>query len=211
MKTSELSATLTLAMRPWGFVTVDPLLVALWYRIFGNHSIEQFSSAIMEVVMTSDAPPTIAAVNRAIIRKCSAGRPEITEGESWAILMKAVRRFGRAAQTEAYIWLNGEDEYVEEAAKLLGWQNICLWQTNDEVANRAHFWKVLNGQRNRDQQHALLGLPKPKRLALETSGAVITHDVSSKPVKKIGTPQAVGELAVRLLNDVSAKSHGRGH
>jgi hypothetical protein len=169
MKPSELGKILVIAMRPWGYMVVDEPLITMWHAIFGKYSKEQFSAAINAVMATEKGPPEIASVN-AMLVKMNQDTPELTEGEAWRVLKIAIGKFGSYAPEEAYAWMRKQHPYVEETARLLGLQEICRWETRDEMTNRAHFWKVLNGQRSRDHTSALLGLPKPKRIKLIGGG-----------------------------------------
>lgn len=154
MKPSELSQVLTVSMRPWGFMVVDPPLVAMWHRIFGEYTIEEFSAALDVVIQTNVGVPEIAKVAE-VLRRIKKG-DETTEGEAWCLLMGAVSSYGYYNQKEAFEYMQSEDPSVAEAAGLLGWSQICSWRNSDEVANRAHFWKVLVGQRKRIEERELL-------------------------------------------------------
>lgn len=153
-ETSQILATLFLQYQG---AEVTTLSVALWHSALGRYSVEEVSRAVSELLLTYTGtyPPTIGMVAEILRRQEADSDSRLTEGEAWAILVDAVKRRGRYDQAGAMHLLRERSELVARAAELLSWDSICSWQSDDEVANRAHFWRVLGGLK-RERERARL-------------------------------------------------------
>jgi hypothetical protein len=124
---------------------VTTMIVKLWHHALGSYPADQVFQAANEILVTYSGsyPPTIGMVAEVLRRQQST--KVVSEGEAWAILVDAVKRRGRYDQAGAMHLLRERSPLVARAAELLGWEQVCSWRTEDEVANRAHFWRVLSG------------------------------------------------------------------
>lgn len=146
-ETAEIVATLLLQ---YPNVTPSEPLIRLWHRALGHYPMELVTSASIHVLNTHTGfhPPTIAHVVQAIRKLSPDCETEMSDGEAWQVLTKAISRFGRYNQIHALSALERESRIVAQAVSMMGWETICNWKVDDEVANRAHFWRVVAGLRS---------------------------------------------------------------
>lgn len=152
MRTSEMAKVLATAFLAWPTFTITEPMARLWCSSFPGFSVDEFWEGMRAALKThtGNFPPTIGQVSAAMERLHSVN--ELTDGEVWALLQSAVRQFGRPSPARARKFLRerGGDRLVD-TVRALGWNDICAWRTDDEVANRAHFWRVYNDFRARDR------------------------------------------------------------
>lgn len=185
MKLSDMVEILTVSFIQWPNVVISKELCTFWLRAFDGVSREQFSRAMIATLKTSASgfPPTIGQVNEMLQQATLSQSEQLTDGESWNILIQAVKRFGNYRQDEAMKWMREQSPRVARCAEIMDWKTICLWETKDQPANRAHFWKVLAGLEQRDKRNDLLGLPRKDVLAelgAKASAAMLVGDLVKK-------------------------------
>lgn len=157
MTLAETSKILTTLFLQYSGAETTHLLIAIWHHCLGRYSTRQVSLAVSELLQTYTGtyPPTVGMVAEIIRRRELEEESRLTDGEAWSILVDAVRRRGRYDQAGAMHLLRERAPLVARAAEMLGWDEICSWQVDDEVANRAHFWRILGGLK-RERERALL-------------------------------------------------------
>lgn len=150
MTLEEMSVIVTTVFLQYPNAEVTQPIVRLWHRALGDYPAQTVNDAVMEVLVThrSTWPPTIGHVAEVLRAREARRSKELSDGEAWQLLTKTVSRFGRYNSAGGLFVLRETSPMVEEAAKILGWQTICGWSSADEVGNRAHFWRVLDGLRN---------------------------------------------------------------
>lgn len=126
-----------------------PALVALWFAALGHYEHEEVKRAAVEVILTYTGTfaPTIGMVATVLRRHAEGSEGTLSEGEAYKLLIDSIKRFGRYNQAGAMFEIRRKSRLVEHAVAILGWAEICGWKTEDEPANRAHFWRVLAGLR----------------------------------------------------------------
>jgi hypothetical protein len=130
-------------------IEVTDALVALWFAALGQYPFEDVQKAAVEVLVsyTGTFPPTIGMVATALRKQTEQAEAELSEGEAYKLVLDAIRRFGRYNQASAMYEIRHRSKLVERAVETLGWSEICSWRSEDEAANRAHFWRILAGLR----------------------------------------------------------------
>lgn len=170
MATRQEVAALLVAL--WQQYLTEPTssTCALWHSALGHYPIETLQRAGAELLLTYEGTiaPTIGMLAAIVRRQNDKTEETLSEGEAWSILQNAIRRFGSYNQAGAMHDIRQRSALVERCAQLLGWREICSWRTDDEVANRAHFWRVFNGLK-REAQLAALPSGQDSRLALVES------------------------------------------
>jgi hypothetical protein len=138
-------------------VEVTETLVNLWYSALGSCEYDAVQRAAVEVLMsyTGTFPPTIGMVATALRKQNEKSESELSEGEAYRIVLDAIRRFGRYNQASAMYEIRRKSSLVERAVETMGWSEICSWRSEDEAANRAHFWRVLAGLRQSTDRRML--------------------------------------------------------
>ena len=185
MKLSEMYEVLSISFLQWPHIAVTEELAMFWSKAFPSVSKDEFSRAMIATLKTnfSGFPPTIGQVNEMLQQTTATVSEQLTEGEAWNILIQAVKRFGNYRRDEAFKWMREQSERVARCAEIMDWNSICLWETRDQPANRAHFWKVLSGLEQRDRRNDLLGLPRKDVLAelgAKASAAMLVGDLVKK-------------------------------
>jgi hypothetical protein len=191
MKTHEMFEILSISLLPWQNILVTKELASFWCKAFEDVSKEEFGKAMIATLKTniSGFPPTIGQVNEMLQHTTAPVSEQLTEGEAWNILIQAVKRFGNYRRDEAFKWMREQSERVARCAEIMDWNSICLWETRDQPANRAHFWKVLSGLEQRDRRNDLLGLPRRDVLA-ELNSKAATSVLVGNLVKTLDMKQS---------------------
>lgn len=150
MTLEETSVIVTTLFLQFPTSEVTQPVVRLWHRALGHLPAATVNEAVLDVLLThrSTYPPTIAHVAEAIRAREVQALGELSDGEAWHELNYIVKRFGRYNEAGAMHELRERNPMVADAARMLGWETICGWNTADEVGNRAHFWRVLQGLKN---------------------------------------------------------------
>lgn len=184
MKISEMAEILTVAfVGSWPTFKVTEPTAKLWADSFEGMDPDTFWKAIHAALKThtGNFPPTIGQVHAVMEDLRNLG--EMTEGEAWGLLIEAVRRFGFYQPVEArkFIQKHGGDRMVE-VVRCMGWSEVCCWNVADEAANRAHFWRMLQGFKKREDFKA---------------------KVIDRP--RLDKPESAGEIAQAVLKTLEAK------
>ncbi|MBO5100583.1 MAG: hypothetical protein J6B63_04665 [Treponema sp.] len=111
------------------------LTVNLWTKMLEDVTAEQATLAINKIIATSEWPPTIADVRKAIFETQQGSVKDA--GEAWGEVTAAMRMFGYMREKEA---LESMSEQTRTAVKYINWQTLC--RSKDSMADRAHFFKV---------------------------------------------------------------------
>lgn len=144
----EMAGIVTMLNQQYAAETTDAL-VALWFAALGHYEADEVKRAAVEVLLsyTGTFPPTIGMVATALRRREDGADGNLSEGEAYKLLIEAIKRFGRYNQAGAMFEIRRRSPLVAHAVSVLGWSEICGWKTEDEPANRAHFWRVIAGLR----------------------------------------------------------------
>lgn len=161
---SEMTAILTSFAASYQNFPVTEARVEAWLLGCSQHALETLKAAAVVYIKTEKWPPTPADVNRIISEMSRPACEQITAGEAWGLLMDSISRFGSYRKEDALEWFRKNNPRLAHCIAIMGWKEICMWQLDDEPANRAHFWKVFAAIEDRDHKADLLGLPRPTPL-----------------------------------------------
>ena len=111
----------------------DGIAIKMWYQMLKDLTTDELGMAIKKHAMTNKFPPTIAEL-RGYVAEAKANTGSWSDG--WEQVRIAIGRFGYCNEHDA---LESMDEVTRTAVKRLGWQNICMTDTDGLAALRANF------------------------------------------------------------------------
>lgn len=163
----EMLRILSAAYIQWPYVKLTEDLVIIWQKAFEGYEANEVGGAVMAALKekTGNGHLTISDVFRSLQ---DVRNPDlISEREAWDLLQSAVRHFGWPNELKALSHLRAKSPKLEAAVRAMGWRNICEWRSDDESANRAHFWRMMKSDvETRNTVQAILGPRKsePQRV-----------------------------------------------
>lgn len=111
------------------------LAINLWTKMLDDLTVEEVALAVNKIIATSEWPPSIADVRKAVTET---QKGQIKDaGEAWGEVTAAIRQFGYVREKEA---LESMSEETKRTVKYIGWQTICA--SENLMADRAHFFKI---------------------------------------------------------------------
>lgn len=121
----------------------------LWYAILKDESLKVGQLAIFKHMTRSHFPPTIADLRAAIVEVTT--EPGLTPMDAWGEVKAAIRRYGWNNEGKAMASMS---ETTQRVVRSIGYQTLC--QSENEMADRAHFLKVFETLDKRAREDALL-------------------------------------------------------
>lgn len=140
--------------RNWPEPGKEEALAALWFKMFGDMDYFVVEAAIEKYLVEGKFPPTIADIMTRIADITVA--KEKTAIEAWGDVGQAIRKYGSYNETLALEMLT---PITRKVVKAMGYREICL--SENEMADRAHFFKVYDTLAAREREDALM-LPSTK-------------------------------------------------
>ena len=158
---------------PSSRIAADDRTVDLWFEMLADLPSDVAAAATKAMFATLKFPPTIADIREAVARSVSDARGDITAGEAWDRVLRAVRRYGWNRPDEAKAALG---ERLWGAIGMVGgWAHIC---ESDEIEIiSAQFERRYEAQHAQEQRQ--LQIPAQVREHLMALGA-------GRMVKQIG-------------------------
>ena len=148
----------------------ERLLVDLEYR--------RAAAAVKRIILTHTFFPAVAEIRKAYFE--SEQGSQMSGLEAWAVVLKAIRRFGRY---EEPAWAN---PLVGRAVELWGsWQQLCD-SPEDDAPGRARFVELYETLQRRHHESLMLGALAPK--------AIPALQAAPRNVIDRSKPSALGEL-----------------
>lgn len=126
----------------------------LWFRELQDIPFPVAEAALRKWVSTNKWSPSIAEI-REIAATVSHGE-QLTWGESWEKLKAAVRKYGRVGEAEA---MRSFDPLTRKCVEIFGYQQYCISDVNDEMANRAHYQRIFESMAQREKTRQQVALP----------------------------------------------------
>lgn len=136
---------------PTANVMPDVYSIRLWYRMLGDLPYKVCETALFELFSTHTFPPSISEIRG----KCAeyTAHPAVDEGTAWGEVKSAIGRYGIYRTEEA---LQSMSPAVRKAVERIGFRDICL--DENEMATRAHFFRIYKAIVDREKQEAQLPL-----------------------------------------------------
>ena len=116
----------------------------MWFALIGDLPYDVCNVSVQKYMLTNKFPPTVAE-----IREMAAGvvnGEQMTWGESWEQVKKAIRRYGMYNKAEALASL---DPLTRKCVESMGFTELCL--SENEMADRAHYQRVFENYARREQ------------------------------------------------------------
>ncbi len=187
MQKSDLVKIMAVVWLQWPQFELQNALVDLWFRIFKNENLDDVKIAFESwLKQPRKFPPTTGEIFELLRKNTENAAEQITEGEAWRTLLACVELFGARRGDEAASWLKSRSSQIWRSVEILGWRQICAWKLEDEVANRAHFWRVFSDLRKRDELAKISGREIPKPLE----------------ALQLTTRKNINSLVIKLTNEV---------
>jgi hypothetical protein len=123
--------------------------VEMWHLMLSDTTFDIAQVALYKLIATCKFPPSIAEMRECI---AAVNHPEIPDpGEAWMEVITAIRYHGYMRQDEALASMN---KYARQAVSRIGWRALCHGE--NEMADRAHFFRVYEAIVRRIEQNRLL-------------------------------------------------------
>lgn len=192
--------TIALAIKaayPNSNVLPDKYAMKTWYRALSDLDYHVAENAVWEHISTSVFPPSIAEIRE----KCTARlSPMVTEwGEAWEEVLQVIRKYGSYREEEAVASLS---RLTAIAVRRMGFKNLC--QSENPVADRAHFQRIYEGMVKEEKRQTQL----PEFVRTERSQMIESHTPpapqietainDSRPGGEIASPEYVENLMREL-------------
>lgn len=113
--------------------------IEVWYSLLGKYTVEEFSSAIQELIKKEKYLPSIAHITEQIAKSKLKDIPEAED--EWQQVIKAVGRYGSYRQDEA---LTSLKPYTAKIVGYIGYQRICMSTPEEQVWNKKEFIEEYN-------------------------------------------------------------------
>lgn len=122
----------------------------IWYEMLKDIPYEQARAAVVKHSMTNRWVPKIADIREQVV-DIQTDKADWADG--WEQVMTAVRRFGYTNEKAA---LESLHPMAREAAKRLGWQQICMTDADQLMTTRANFRMIYEKKSEQEKESAQL-------------------------------------------------------
>lgn len=180
--------TIALAIKaayPNSNVLPDKYAMKTWYRALSDLDYHVAESAVWEHISTSVFPPSIAEIRE----KCTARlSPIVTDwGQAWEEVLQAIRKYGSYREEKAVASLS---RLTAVAVRRMGFKNLC--QSENPVADRAHFQRIYEGMVKEEKRQTQL----PEFVRTERSRMIESNTPLSLQVEsEVSDLRTDGEMA----------------
>lgn len=193
----ELVAAAIKASYPNSKVLPDKYAMRTWYRALMDLDFHVVENAVWEHISTSVFPPSIAEIRE----KCTARlSPMVTDwGEAWEEVLQAIRKYGSYREEEAVASLS---RLAAVAVRRMGFKNLC--QSENPVADRAHFQRIYEGmvkeEKRQTQLPEFVRTERSRMIESNTPPALQIESAvdDSRPDGEIASPEHVEKLMKEL-------------
>lgn len=132
-------------------VKLAPATVSVYERILSEIPVEALEAATLQHIASSRFFPTVAELREAALELAAPSFQHLTPEEAWGVVRLAFGKFGQ------YRTPKFDDPLILKAVNQLGWVELC--QSDNQVADRAHFMKIYQSLLEREQEDARLVAP----------------------------------------------------
>lgn len=130
------------------FGVKSPEQVEFWYTMLKDIPYETLSVAVKKHISQNKWPPTIADLRE----QASETREELpSASDAWGEVQRAIRHYGSYREQEA---LESLPPIIRRTVKGLNYKSLCL--SENEMADRAHFFKTYNAMAEREKKDSML-------------------------------------------------------
>lgn len=138
--------------------------MALWYQELQDIPYQVATAALRKWVGTNKWSPSIAEI-REVAAQVTNGE-EMTWGEAWDTVLKAIRKYGSYGQVDA---MKSLDPVTRRCVESLGYINLCI--SENISVERANFRMIFETFQKREQERRQLSLTLQETIkALQLKG-----------------------------------------
>ena len=123
--------------------------VEIWHLMLSDTTFDVAQVALYKLIATCKFPPSIAEMRECIAVVINPAIPD--PGEAWMEVTTAISYYGYMRQEEA---LASMSKYTRKTVERIGWRALCHGE--NEMADRAHFFKIYETMVRRIEQDRLL-------------------------------------------------------
>ena len=123
--------------------------INLWAMMLSDVSKEDLLLVVQKIIATNKFFPTIAEIREGLGELRQERIPDA--GAAWGEVVSGIRRYGYSREQEA---MESFSETTRLAVKRMGWQSLC--QSEDHMADRAHFLRIYQAIENRQKERVCL-------------------------------------------------------
>jgi hypothetical protein len=155
---SKILAVLTAAYLNFG---INEAKLQLWNELLMDVPYPLAQAAIKKYICESPNPPTIADIRGVVANIMYYKEDEVDARDAWGEVMRCVSAYGSYNPEEA---IEGMSRKTAEAAKKIGWREICLSENTSAVKDK--FIRIYEDLEERERRERML----PEGLRLEIEG-----------------------------------------
>ncbi len=113
-----------MVLYPASKLRADELTVGLWHEMLRDIPGELAGLAVRRMAAVLKYPPSVADIREAVATAEREARGELSAGDAWAQVMRAVRQYGYYRPEEAHAALG--DDIWRVVMMLGGWDELCM-------------------------------------------------------------------------------------
>ena len=134
----------------------EEMMLEVWHEMLQEYPYNQVAEASKNHIRSSKFPPTIHDIIDRIQEMEDIGKDDGLT--AWARVTKAIRYYGYYREPEA---MESLPEDIRSVVQAMGYQTLC--QSENEVADRAHFCKAYETQQKRNATMRRIGELMPEK------------------------------------------------
>lgn len=151
----------------------DEYALKVWYKLLQDIPYTNLGTAVHMLAVRTKFPPSVAEIREMVYQAQNVGEDW---SEAWGNVMTAISRFGQYQEEEAMAVLSDKAAAV---VRQLGWKSLC--QSNNPVADRAHFQRAYEALQRREKDIAVVPAALKDNLAqLQQMTQKVIGDGSAK-------------------------------
>lgn len=128
-------------------------MVDIWYQYLNEYTVEQFSTAVQDILKTETHFPTIAHITKAIAKQSTSNFPDAED--EWQDVIKTVRVYGSYREQDA---LDSLKPYTRKIVGYIGYYNICMATKDEQVWNKKNFIDEYNSLKDKVVENLQIGI-----------------------------------------------------
>ena len=124
----------------------------VWYSFLKEYNDNELNNAIKNLINTEKYLPSIAQVKQEIAKTKLSDIPDAED--EWQEVLKSVSRYGSYRQEEA---LNSLKPYTAKIVGYIGYQRICMADSEEQIWNKKEFISEYNGLKDKELENLQIG------------------------------------------------------
>ncbi len=143
---------------------IDSSQVAVWYEMFSENNLEEFKTAIKNLIKTKQFMPSIADIKQEIARMTTPAL-QLNVDEEWEKVRNALRSYGSYNEEKA---MNSLNDYTRGIVRMIGYQRLC--QSENIEWERRTFKELFTDRQDYTQELSLKQTPMIETRGYEMLG-----------------------------------------